>query len=221
MDAYNILECIGEGSFGRVYKGRKKYTGQIVALKFIPKIGKTDNALKGLKREIEIMRSLHHLNIIEMLDTFETDKEVVAVTDYAEGDLFQILEDDGRLPEEIVRSIACQLVSALYYLHAYRILHRDMKPQNILLGQGGVVKLCDFGFARAMSLNTMVLTSIKGTPLYMAPELIEEKPYDHCTDLWYSILFWFIIFCLGHLDVFYMNFLWGRHLFTQITYLHW
>jgi len=60
-----------------------------------------------------------------------------------------------------VQSIAAQLVSALYYLHARRILHRDMKPQNILLGKDGVVKLCDFGFARAMSFNTLVLTSIK------------------------------------------------------------
>jgi fused-like protein len=59
-----------------------------------------------------------------------------------------------------------------------------MKPQNILLGKGGVVKLCDFGFARAMSINTLVLTSIKGTPLYMSPELVEEKPYDHTADLW-------------------------------------
>lgn len=109
-----------------------------------------------------------------------------------------------------VHEIACQLVSALYYLHSHRILHRDMKPQNILLGKSGVVKLCDFGwvqwflnlkysslleyifpnlkfswsFARAMSVSTLVLTSIKGTPLYMSPELVEEKPYDHTADLW-------------------------------------
>jgi len=56
---------------------------------------------------------------------------------------------------------------------------RDMKPQNILIGSHGTVKLCDFGFARAMSCNTMVLTSIKGTPLYMAPELVQEQPYNH------------------------------------------
>ena len=56
---------------------------------------------------------------------------------------------------------------------------RDMKPQNILIGSNGMVKLCDFGFARAMSCNTMVLTSIKGTPLYMAPELVQEQPYNH------------------------------------------
>ncbi|ESO97940.1 hypothetical protein LOTGIDRAFT_153051 [Lottia gigantea] len=184
MDNYHVLEIIGEGSFGKVYSGRKKFTSQIVALKFIPKVGKSEKELRSLRREIEIMRGLHHENIIEMLDSFETAKEVVVVTDYAEGELFQILEDDGNLPEEQVQTIACQLVSALFYLHSHRILHRDMKPQNILLGKGGVVKLCDFGFARAMSFNTLVLTSIKGTPLYMSPELVEEKPYDHTADLW-------------------------------------
>ncbi|KAK7488222.1 hypothetical protein BaRGS_00020529 [Batillaria attramentaria] len=161
MDNYHVLEIIGEGSFGKVYKGRRKYTGQIVALKFIPKVGKSDKELRGLRREIEIMRGLHHDNIIEMLDSFDTEKEVVVVTDYAEGELFQILEDDGSLPEEQVQTIAAQLVSALFYLHSHRILHRDMKPQNILLGKGGT-----------------------GTPLYMSPELVEEKPYDHTADLW-------------------------------------
>ncbi|XP_025950899.2 serine/threonine-protein kinase 36 isoform X1 [Dromaius novaehollandiae] len=184
MEKYHVLEMIGEGSFGRVYKGRRKYSAQVVALKFIPKVGRSEKELKNLQREIEIMRGLHHPNIIQMLDSFETDKEVVVVTDYAEGELFQILEDDGSLPEDQVQTIAAQLVSALYYLHSHRILHRDMKPQNILLGKGGVIKLCDFGFARAMSIHTMVLTSIKGTPLYMSPELVEERPYDHTADLW-------------------------------------
>ncbi|XP_051949936.1 serine/threonine-protein kinase 36 isoform X2 [Xyrauchen texanus] len=184
MDQYHILEVIGEGSFGRVYKGRRKFSGQVVALKFIPKVGRSEKDLRSLKREIDIMRGLKHPNIVLLLDSFETEKEVVVVTEYAEGELFQILEDDGNLPESQVREIACQLVSALYYLHSHRILHRDMKPQNILLGKGGVVKLCDFGFARAMSVSTLVLTSIKGTPLYMSPELVEEKPYDHSADLW-------------------------------------
>uniref|UniRef100_A0A4W5Q154 non-specific serine/threonine protein kinase n=1 Tax=Hucho hucho TaxID=62062 RepID=A0A4W5Q154_9TELE len=184
MDLYHVLEMIGEGSFGRVYKGRKKFSGQVVALKFIPKVGRSEKELRNLKREIDIMRGLQHPNIVLLLDSFETEREVVVVTEYAEGELFQILEDDGNLPESQVRDIACQLVSALYYLHSHRILHRDMKPQNILLGKGGVVKLCDFGFARAMSVSTLVLTSIKGTPLYMSPELVEEKPYDHTADLW-------------------------------------
>ncbi|XP_040907664.1 serine/threonine-protein kinase 36 [Toxotes jaculatrix] len=184
MNAYHVLELVGEGSFGRVYKGRKRFTGQVVALKFMPKVGRSEKELRSLKREIEIMRGLQHPNIVQLFDSFETETEVVVVTEYAEGQLFQILEDDGHLPESQVRGIACQLVSALYYLHSHRILHRDMKPQNILLGKSGVVKLCDFGFARAMSVSTLVLTSIKGTPLYMSPELVEEKPYDHTADLW-------------------------------------
>ncbi|KAL4608625.1 serine/threonine-protein kinase 36 isoform X1 [Arapaima gigas] len=184
MECYHVLESIGEGSFGRVYKGRKKFSGQVVALKFIPKVGRSDKELRSLRREIDIMRGLRHPNIILLLDSFDTEQEVVVVTEYAEGELFQILEDDGSLPESQVQVIACQLVSALYYLHSHRILHRDMKPQNILLGKGGVVKLCDFGFARAMSVSTLVLTSIKGTPLYMSPELVQEKPYDHTADLW-------------------------------------
>ncbi|XP_070839243.1 serine/threonine-protein kinase 36 [Chaetodon trifascialis] len=184
MDLYHVLELVGEGSFGRVYKGRRRFTGQVVALKFMPKVGRSEKELQNLKREIEIMRGLQHPNIVQLFDSFETETEVVVVTEYAEGQLFQILEDDGNLPESQVREIACQLVSALYYLHSHRILHRDMKPQNILLRKSGVVKLCDFGFARAMSVSTLVLTSIKGTPLYMSPELVEEKPYDHTADLW-------------------------------------
>lgn len=94
------------------------------------------------------------------------------------------MQDDHTLPEAQVQKIAKQLVQALYYLHSNRVIHRDMKPQNILVGAHGRVKLCDFGFARAMSSNTVVLTSIKGTPLYMAPELVKEQPYDLTVDLW-------------------------------------
>jgi fused-like protein len=107
--------------------------------------------------------------------------------------LYKLLED-GTLCEDKMRMVACQLLSALYYLHSDRILHRDIKPQNILLTSDGIIKLCDFGFARSMDLNTYVLTSVKGTPLYMAPEIIEEKPYDHNADLWYFFLL--LILCL-------------------------
>uniref|UniRef100_A0A1J3DIF4 non-specific serine/threonine protein kinase n=1 Tax=Noccaea caerulescens TaxID=107243 RepID=A0A1J3DIF4_NOCCA len=184
VEDYHVIELVGEGSFGRVYKGRRKFTGQTVAMKFIMKQGKSDKDIHSLRQEIEILRKLKHENIIEMLDSFENAREFCVVTEFAQGELFEILEDDKCLPEEQVQAIAKQLVKALHYLHSNRIIHRDMKPQNILIGAGSVVKLCDFGFARAMSTNTVVLRSIKGTPLYMAPELVREQPYNHTADLW-------------------------------------
>ncbi|KAL3521753.1 hypothetical protein ACH5RR_019902 [Cinchona calisaya] len=114
----------------------------------------------------------------------KTDKDIHNLRQEIEGELFEILEDDKCRPEQQVQAIVKQLVRALHYLHSNRIIHRDMKPQNILIGAGSIVKLCDFGFARAMSTNTVVLQSIKGTPLYMAPELVCEQPYNHTADLW-------------------------------------
>uniref|UniRef100_A0A7S3D7P0 non-specific serine/threonine protein kinase n=1 Tax=Palpitomonas bilix TaxID=652834 RepID=A0A7S3D7P0_9EUKA len=184
LSQYHVHEQIGEGSFGKVFKGRLKYTGQTVALKCIAKHGKSEKDLRNLRQEIAILRKLEHPNIIRLIDAFESKIEFVVVTEFAQGELFEVLEDDQSLPEKEVQKVSAQLVDALNYLHSNRVLHRDMKPQNILICSNGVVKLCDFGFARSMSSKTLCLTSIKGTPLYMAPELVQEKPYNHTVDLW-------------------------------------
>lgn len=104
---------------------------------------------------------MKHKNIILLLDWFETKSDICLVTEYAQGELYEILEEDGKMNEIQVKKIARQLAQSLFYLHKNRIIHRDMKPQNILIGSDGVIKLCDFGFARAMGVNTIVLTSIK------------------------------------------------------------
>lgn len=91
------------------------------------------------------------------------------ITELAQGELFNIIEDDGCLQQGYIRKAAQQIVRALYYLHSNRVLHRDLKPQNILITSDGTLKICDFGFARALSPKTQMLKSIKGTPLYMAP----------------------------------------------------
>jgi fused-like protein len=124
LNNYHVLELIGEGSFGKVYKGRRKYTGQTVAMKFIPKKGKNEKELHNLRQEINILRKLNHENIILMLDSFETENEFCVVMEYAQGELFEILEDDRKLPEKQVMKIAKQLVRALQYLHSNRIIHR-------------------------------------------------------------------------------------------------
>ena len=194
MEDYHVLEMCGEGSFGKVYKGRKRFTGQTVALKFIQKHGKSEKELLKLRTEIRIQRALKHENIILMLDSFETDTDIVLVTEFAQGELFEILEDDQCLPEEEVQKIARQLVRALHYLHHNRIIHRDMKPQNILVGAGGTLKLCDFGFARHMSAKTMVLycpggsTPCGAEPFAPSSQAICEQPSPHSgrLSLWKS-----------------------------------
>uniref|UniRef100_A0A8C5E2D1 non-specific serine/threonine protein kinase n=2 Tax=Gouania willdenowi TaxID=441366 RepID=A0A8C5E2D1_GOUWI len=145
MNCYTVLELVGEDSFGCVHRGRNKHTSQVVALKFIKKRGLSQAELKELKKEINIMTGLKHHNIVQLYDSFETQSEVVIVTEIVKEQLFHILEQNKSLPETLVQNIACQLVSALYYLHSNHIIHCDLKLQNILLGKGGVVKLCDFG----------------------------------------------------------------------------
>jgi serine/threonine protein kinase len=189
-----------------VYKGRRKFTGQIVALKFlkVPRdyIANSSTSLSTnefkaraavarLREEIEILRACRHRNVIVMLDCFDISSrdgrslaEICVVTEFASGELFKILQDDQFLPESTVANVALHLCRALRFLHSRRVIHRDMKPQNILVCSNGIVKLCDFGFATALASDNVVLTSIKGTPLYMAPELVQEQPYTHRVDLW-------------------------------------
>ncbi|CAJ1967824.1 unnamed protein product [Sphenostylis stenocarpa] len=178
VENYHVIELVGEGSFGKVYKGRRKHTGQTVAMKFIMKHGKTEKDIHNLRQEIEILRKLKHGNIIQMLDSFESPQEFCVVTEFAQGELFEILEDDKCLPEEQVQGIAKQLVKALHYLHSNRIIHRDMKPQNILIGAGSIVKDC------SILCKYLDIVCFTGTPLYMAPELVREQPYNHTVDLW-------------------------------------
>ncbi|XP_050310186.1 serine/threonine-protein kinase fused isoform X2 [Anthonomus grandis grandis] len=184
MEKYEVIGTLGEGSFGRVYKAKELSSSNFVALKVISKRGRSSKELKGFRRECEIQRELHHPNVIQMLDSFETENEIVVITEFAPKELTDVLSKQGYLTEDKVKQIVWDLVSALYYLHSNRVLHRDLKPQNILLDLKNRAKLCDFGFARNMSTGTHVLTSIKGTPLYMAPELIDELPYDYNADLW-------------------------------------
>ncbi|KAL6543442.1 hypothetical protein OROHE_010064 [Orobanche hederae] len=125
----------------------------------------------------QILRKLKHENIISMMDSFESLQE------FCVGELFEILEDDTCLPEEQVQAISKQLVRALRYLQSNVIIHRDMKPQNILIGADLLLSYVILVLLLQCLQNTVVLRSMKGTPLYMALELVREQPYNHSADL--------------------------------------
>nr|pir gene fused protein - fruit fly (Drosophila melanogaster) [Drosophila melanogaster]AAA82044.1 serine-threonine kinase Fused [Drosophila virilis] len=184
MDRYAVSSLVGQGSFGCVYKAQRRDDDKVVAIKVISKRGRSNRELKNLRRECDIQARLKHPHVIEMVESFESKFDLFVVTEFALMDLHRYLSFNGAMPEEHAQRVVCHLVSALYYLHSNRILHRDLKPQNVLLDKNMHAKLCDFGLARNMTMGTHVLTSIKGTPLYMAPELLAEQPYDHQADMW-------------------------------------
>ena len=92
MDKYAVMDMIGEGSFGRVFRGKDKQTGEIVALKLIPKVGYSDKDIQSLRSECKIQKELNHPNIVRMIDAFETDNEVISVAEFVPGELFRLFD---------------------------------------------------------------------------------------------------------------------------------
>ena len=173
---------IGKGSFSTIYKCKNQYN-KTFALKEIT-IDKTKNKI-CIKREFEIMRKLNHDNIVKIHDVIIDTQfnNIYFIMDYYEyGDLSQFLNKKP-LKEKFSRKYIKQLSNGLSYLLEHNILHRDLKPQNILLTKNYDIKLTDFGFATHYTKDSIINT-LCGSPMYMAPEIITRNGYDHKSDLW-------------------------------------
>jgi serine/threonine protein kinase len=188
---FNIKEYIvdkkriGKGSFSTIYKCRHNLTNKQYALKEIT-IDKNKNKNKmNIKREFEIMRKLNHENIVKIHDVIIDTRlnNIYFIMDYYEyGDLSQFLNKKP-LKEKFTRKYMKQLSNGLKYLLDNNILHRDLKPQNILLSKNFDIKLTDFGFATYYTKDTIINT-LCGSPMYMAPEIITKNGYNYNSDLW-------------------------------------
>lgn len=218
---YVIVCDIGKGSFATVYKGYHEETHHQVAIKVVRKDILTAKLLDNLQSEIEILKSLSHRHITKLIDIVRAERNIYLIMEYcAGGDLTNYIKKRGRvegleyaptpgaalqyyphpksggLDEIVVRSFLRQLARALKFLRTRNLIHRDIKPQNLLLNPASpeefvkghpvgvpILKIADFGFARSLP-NAMLAETLCGSPLYMAPEILRYEKYDAKADLW-------------------------------------
>uniref|UniRef100_A0A671YHI4 MAP/microtubule affinity-regulating kinase 3 n=1 Tax=Sparus aurata TaxID=8175 RepID=A0A671YHI4_SPAAU len=175
---YRLLKTIGKGNFAKVKLARHVLTGREVAVKIIDKTQLNPTSLQKLFREVRIMKLLNHPNIVKLFEVIETEKTLYLVMEYASGgEVFDYLVAHGRMKEKEARAKFRQIVSAVQYCHQRRIVHRDLKAENLLLDADMNIKIADFGFSNEFTVGSK-LDTFCGSPPYAAPELFQGKKYD-------------------------------------------
>ncbi len=186
VDKYMKLEKLGEGTYGVVYKCKNKDSQDLVALKKIRLENEDEGIPSTAIREISILKQLRHPNIVSLLDLEHGDKKLHLIFEYLDFDLKKYLDQNGGpLHPQLVKSYLYQMLDGIAYCHSKRILHRDLKPQNLLIDKTGKIKLADFGLARAFGIPIKTLTHEILTLWYRAPEiLLGQKEYSTPVDIW-------------------------------------
>ncbi|KAA0716180.1 Cyclin-dependent kinase 16 [Triplophysa tibetana] len=158
LETYIKLDKLGEGTYATVFKGRSKLTDNLVALKEI-RLEYEEGAPCTAIREVSLLKDLKHANIVTLHDIIHTDKCLTLVFEYLDRDLKQYLDDCGIMSVFNVKIFLFQLLRGLAYCHQRKVLHRDLKPQNLLINERGELKLADFGLARAKSVPTKTFSN--------------------------------------------------------------
>nr|QAA13015.1 cyclin-dependent kinase 6 [Locusta migratoria] len=189
---FEMLAQIGNGAYGTVYRARSA-NGQIVAVKKVRVNLSADGIPLSTLREVVLLKELaqyEHPNIVKLLDVCtghrtETDLYLFLVFEHLEQDLSNYIEKCPRsgMGASLVRNIMFQTLSGVDFLHSKRVIHRDLKPQNILISSSGTVKLADFGLAKTYDFE-MLLTSVVVTIWYRSPEVLLNSTYATPVDIW-------------------------------------
>jgi len=183
---FEILQLLGEGGMGAVYKAHDRELEKDVALKLIrAELARNPEILQRFKQEIILARQVTHRNVIRIFDIGQADGHKYITMEYLEGrDLRALLREKGKLPPEEAAKIVLQICRALEAAHGEGVIHRDLKPQNIMLDANGRAYVMDFGIARSAYLPGMTQTgALVGTPEYMSPEQAKGEKLDERSDL--------------------------------------
>ena len=185
---YQILDELGSGGMGRVWRVRNVITDRVEAMKvLLPDLAGRQELAARFQREIKLMASLNHPNIAALRTAFTADNQLYMVMEYVEGVTLADKLEKGPIPVNDAVNYTSQVLSAVGYAHQQHIIHRDIKPANMMLTPQGVVKLMDFGIARAGEERSLTMTgTTMGSLSYMSPEQVKGEATDARSDL-YSV----------------------------------
>jgi serine/threonine protein kinase len=185
---YEVLEMalLGEGTYGKVYKAKCVSSGRAVALKKMKLDSEEEGVPSTAIREIALLKELSHENVVELLDVFCSTSKLILVFEFVENDLKKYMRGCGRhLEPHIIKSLSYQLCRGTEFCHANRVLHRDLKPQNLLIDTKLRLKIADFGLARAYSVPVPKYTHEVVTVWYRPLEILLGSSLYSCpVDLW-------------------------------------
>ncbi|XP_057696978.1 serine/threonine-protein kinase Nek1 isoform X3 [Corythoichthys intestinalis] len=187
MDKYEKVKKIGEGSFGKAVLVKDKEDGHQYVIKEVSISGMSEKARQESRKEVAVLANMSHPNIVKYKESFEEGGCLYIVMGYCEGgDLFKKINSQRGIlfPEEQILDWFVQICLALKHIHDRKILHRDIKSQNIFLTKDGTVQLGDFGIARVLNSTVELARTCIGTPYYLSPEICENKPYNNKSDIW-------------------------------------
>ena len=198
LSDYEIKETIGKGTFSIVKLGINKITNEKVAIKILKKKKMQKNKDKlRLEREINILKRLHHINLIKIHKISEESDNYFIVMEYCEnGELFNYIVAHERLSEDETAYFFYQLINGLDYIHHKNIVHRDLKPENLLLSQGNILKIVDFGLSNYYYPEEQLLSTPCGSPCYASPEMVCGNKYNGFKiDVWSCGIIIFAMIC--------------------------
>lgn len=183
---YEIQELLGMGGMSAVYKARDVLAGHPIAIKVVlPRFSKDDRLREKFKKELLVARRLTHPNVVRIHDIGEHQGLLFISMELVDGrTLAKVLADEKRLGIEEFLGIFNQLAPALGYIHSQKILHRDIKPQNLMVDAGGTLKVMDFGIARDLVSDKTTAAIPMGTPSYMSPELFNGEALSPASDIY-------------------------------------
>ncbi|RKP40282.1 kinase-like domain-containing protein, partial [Dimargaris cristalligena] len=184
---FHILRLIGRGAYGKVFLVQHKLSGQYYAMKAIHKAFVTEDTrnIELTRAERTILEDVQHPFIVRLFYAFQTDHRLYLILEYIPGgELFHHLYHECMFPERVARFFIAEVVCALEHLHTLGIIYRDLKPENCLIDREGHLVLTDFGLSKLGLPSNGKTSTFCGTTEYMAPEILNEQPYDQAVDWW-------------------------------------